>query len=389
MKPISAIPHRWLTIGIVACSFLMLARPAAAQPLSAFEGDYIFWGYPASYLGYQSKVAFPLIDRMLAANPPAHDITPARQLTLVALDQFLHDPDYSRKDDFYSFVNTRFCHALAAMDKPVIAGVKVIKVYNSGFVLKTLKTTVAIDIIRGGSNYKPFMSDSVFYELVSRCDALLITNQDNKHADRKVAEAFLNAGKPVYLPTGLWTNLGDDVHYVGADTVQTVDANGMLLHVLPGHNGKTRNNIYIMDFQGRGMVAHTGAQDNDADWDWLSDIHNQYAIDLLITKSANINLADMLTAFAPRVLIPAHENEMESTVDKRDAYWAVQKRMNSLSAQDIPYVVMAWGEAFDYADTASENISSSANKVFINGKVYIERKGVIYTPTGIKVNESH
>lgn len=385
MKHSATTQLRGLLLGVIGMLALITTRPAAAQPLSAFEEDYIFWGYPAAYLAYQSKVAFPLIDQMLVANPPAFSTTPSRQLALVALDQFLHDPDYSRKDDFYSFANARFCQALKALDQPVLSGVKVVKVYNSGFVLKTLKTTVAVDLIPGGTNYKPFMTDSVLFELVRRCDALLVTNTDTRHANRTVVEAFLNAGKQVYLPQGLWTNLGDDVHYVGADTVQTIDAAAMTLHVLPGHYGKNRNNIYIMDFQGRGIVAHTGAQDSDADRAWLSNVHSRYNIDILLTKSSNINLADMLTGFAPRLLIPAHENEMESTVDKRDAYWAVSQRMTDLTEYNIPSLIMAWGEAYDYADTRSDNISSSANKVIMSGQLYIERKGNIYTPAGIKV----
>ena len=383
MKHLSAIPHRLLVCLLAIYSFV----PATAQRTqpAGFDDDYIFWGYPNVYLNYEAKFAYPLIDRMLQAYPPEVEMSQNRQMALIALDQFLHDADYTKRNAFYTFVNERMAYMLTTMDEPVFSGVRVYKLYNSGFILKTLKTTVAIDLVPGGNTSKPFLTDSVITEIISRCDALLVTNSDSRHANKSIAKAFVEAGKKVYVPQGLWSNLGEEVVSVGGDMEQTVEADGMTLHILTGHNGKNTNNVYIMDFQGRGVVAHTGAQDNDADYDWISQIHNLYDTDILLTKSANIHLEDMLEGFLPRMVITAHENEMESSVDKRESYWTTQKRLKSLALLNIPNVVMTWGEAYDYADTESKNISSSASKVLINGVLYIERKGSYYTPAGIKI----
>ena len=59
--------------------------------------------------------------------------------------------------------------------------------------------------------------------------------------------------------------------------------------------------------------------------------------------------------------------------------------MLSLADLNIPNVLMTWGETYDYADADSNKRSSSARKVLQNGILYIERKGSIYTPAGIKV----
>ena len=387
MKRLPFIPYRLLRAVLVCISAVGLILPAAAQrtPAYSFDDDYIFWGYPNTYLNYQAKIAYPLIDRMLRDNPPAVELDRDRWMALVTLDQFLHDAESQRREAFYTFVNSRMAGMLEDIDRPVLSGVRIYKLYNSGFILKTLKTTVAVDLVPGGTTYKPFLTDSVIFEIVSRCDALLVTNSSNMHASRNVAKEFIASGKKVIVPQGLWTNLEEDIQPVGEDTVQIVDLGAMTLHVMPGHAGTARNNIYVMDFQGRGIVAHTGAQDNEADWTWIEKVHNKYNIDVLLTKSRNINLESMLRGFKPRMLITSHENEMESAVDERESYWTTQKRMKNLADLAIPHVLMTWGEAYEYADTESENISSSATKLMMDGIMYIERKGAIYTPTGIKV----
>ena len=388
MKHIFHIHNRLLRVGLACMTVITVTIPIAAQqrtPAYSFEKDYIFWGYPSIYLDYQARIAYPLIDRMLQAYPPTEEMDKNRRMAIIALDQFLHDAEYSRRDAFYKFVDTRMARMLAEMNQPVLACVRLYKLYDNGFILKTLKTTIAIDVIPGGTTYKPFLTDSVIDEIASRCNVLLITNSDSKHANKNVAQAFVDKGKKVILPNGLWTKMEDDVVYAGADTIQTMEIGEMTLHILPGHQGNTKNNIYVMDFHGRGVVAHTGAQDNDADWSWIDKIHDKFNTDVLLTKSQNINLESMLAGFRPRMVITTNENEMESAVDKRESYWTTQKRMNSLAAIGIPNIIMTWGEAYDYADTESENISSSATKVMMNGVMYIERKGAVYTPTGIKV----
>ena len=388
MKKISSFPHSLLC---AALALLMAACPllhvgAQSRQASSFDDTYIFWGYPETYLSYQTKIACPLIDRMLQAYPPVTEPDLHRRMALVTLDQFLHDPSCTKRDGLYAFFNSRMAHMLEDMQQPVLSGVCIYKLYNSGFIIRTLKSTIAIDIVPGGeSAYKPLLTDSVLYEIAGRCDALLITNADKRHANRKVAQAFADAGKKVLLPKGLWNSKEEAYITLGADTAQTLTLNADTVHILPGHNGNTRNNIYIINFPGRGIVAHTGAQDSETDLAWIAQLHDKYNIDILLTQSSNLNLGDMLKGFMPRLVITAHENDLERSIDRRDSYWAAQKRLDGLDATSIPSVIMTWGEAYRYADTESDNISKSANKVMINGVLYIERKGAVYTPSGVKV----
>lgn len=388
MKHSFTIPYRLLCLGWVGIMVAATALPLQAQRTQpgASVDDYVYWGSPATYLNNQAKVAYPLIDRMLDAYPPAKEVDKHRQMALVTLDQFLHDADYQRRTAFYTFINNRLNRVSDKMDKAMLSGVRIYKLYNSGFILKTKKTTIAIDLVPGGTTAKPFLTDSALVEIVNRCDALLVTNSDNSHANRAVAKMFVDLGKQVLAPQGLWTKLGDEILNVGGDTTQVVKLDKMTVNVLPGHYGNTSNNIYVIDLLGCGIIAHTGAQDNDNDWAWIDRLHDQYNVDILLTKSQNTRLEAMLKGFQPRVVITSHENEMESSVDKRDSYWATQKRLKRLTDLSIPNVIMTWGETYEYADSESENISSSANKVYRDGRIYIERKGTLYTPSGIKVN---
>lgn len=384
MKHMSLSPGRWLGILLVFIGIFPFAVSAQRAPSSSFDDTYIFWGYPDDYLSYQAQIAYPLIDTMLQTYPPTLTPDKNRQLALVTLDQLLHEANYSRREAFYTFVNDRMTTMLAKVDKPVPYGVRVFKLYNSGFVLKTKDITIAIDIVPGGTAAKPFLSEPVIYEIADRCDALLVTNADSQHANRSVADVFMLLGKTVIVPDGLWRDAEAGLQYASAEVTPTMDMKGTTLYVLDGHRGKEKNNIYIMDFLGRGIVAHTGAQDNDADWEWIDEIHNQFNVDILLTKSANIRLETMLAGFQPRLVITSHENAMENTVDRRESYWTTQKRVQSLADLNIPNVLMTWGETYDYADADSKKISSS-RKVLRNGILYIERKGSLYTPAGIKV----
>ena len=385
MRNIFSITRRRLFIGLVGLMAMTTILPTNAQKLSDFEDDYTFWGAPSFYLRYQAKVAYPLIDRMLKAYPPVQNPDQHRRMALVALDQFLHDDEYYRREAFYTFVDDRMISMLAELDQPVQSGVRVFKLYGGGFILKTRKTTVAIDFIPGGTTQKPFISDSVVFEVADRCDALLITASGSQYANRDIAKVFLALGKKVILPEGLWTNLEGDIEYV--DTDEPVKTVGMTLYTLSDSQTGAQRNVCIMDFQGSGIVAHASAEDTDADWTWADRIHDQYNIDILLTKSRNADMETLLAGFQPRAVITSQENEMESTVDKRESYWATQKRLKKLADLNIPGVIMAWGEAYDYADTKSPNIvSTAAHKAVRNGILYIERNGNTYTPAGIKVN---
>lgn len=50
-----------------------------------------------------------------------------------------------------------------------------------------------------------------------------------------------------------------------------------------------------------------------------------------------------ISAVGPSLVICGHENEMEHSIDHREAYWLTFRRMSGIK---VPYIVMAWGESY-------------------------------------------
>ena len=394
MENLTRLSQKWLRLSVLCLLAIDVLFPVVAQraPDYSYEDDYIFWGNPSAYLEYQAKIAFPLIDAMLQVHPPKEVMNQHRRMALVTLDQFLHETNSTRQAALYSFATTRMARMLTAMDEPLTSGVRICKLPNSGFIIKSPKTVVAVDLVAGSYAGGSFLSDSIIYEILFRSNALLITNADSRHCNSDIAQLFTTFGKKVIAPKGVLKSLGDKVMHMGDDYVQTVELEGMTLNVVPGHNGNAANNIYIIEFTGYETVAHTGAQNSDADWDIIDLIHQVYDVDILLTKSQSTQLERMIAGFQPTKVITTGENEMENSIDLRESYWTTQKRMSNLDYLHVPNIVMTWGEIYDYANgeqtdisAISDNTSSSSQKVFKNGRIYIRRNGQTYTLTGVRV----
>ena len=317
------------------------------------EQQVIFWRHPNNYLKNQADVAFETIDEVLQANPPLSKVQSevlARRLALVSLDQILHDTRIDKSSPFYAFINRRMERMLQDMDRPVKKGMKIYKLYNDGFIIKTKKATIAVDLVPGGPKDSPFISDSIFYQIAGRCDAMFISHRHGDHANIKVAKAFAARGKRVIAPKGLWVGVDPLIEQLlVADTMVTVpfDELGMQLHILPGHQDDIPNNMYIMDFGKDGSVAHTGDQWNEEDVNWIDHIHEQYKIDALLLNCWVNQMERTIRGFGPKVLITGHENELEHTIDHREAYWMTMRKMDQMPTLKVPYVLMTWGEWYE------------------------------------------
>ena len=308
----------------------------------------IFWGYPDNYLDHQSQEAFAKIDEVLKANKPSLKPNTSRDIALIALDMLLHDTRNDNTPVFRQFINMRLSDMLVELAKPVKKGVCVYKAYNDGFIIKSKTATIAIDLVPGGPQVQPFVSDSVIYGIASLCDAMFISHAHGDHANLRIAKAFAAAGKTVIVPKGLWTDVDPNIkQLLVADSAVTVPFPdlGMSLRILPGHQDDMYNNIYVMTFKGGITVAHTGDQYNEEDLAWLDNVHKDCKIDILLLNCWINDLERTVKGFAPKIIITGHENEMEHSIDHREAYWMTMHKYRNLG---IPNVLMTWGESFAY-----------------------------------------
>lgn len=338
----------------IALLLLSVSVSASAQSSNANPNadKYIYWGYLADYKQGQATTAFDAINEMLNANPPQKVISLPRELALVSLDQLLHDTDNDATDPFYTFINNRMRQLLKDLDTPVTKGLRIYKLYNDGFIVKSPKATIAIDLIPGGSNAKPFITDSVVYEIAGRCDALFISHLHADHANLNIAKSFAARGKRVIAPKNLWVGVDPLIQPMEVENVEThieFEELDLTLHVLPGHQGNDYNNINVVEFHNEGTVAHTGDQWGTADLTWIDHVHERYDIDVLMPNCWVNDMERTIRGFGPKLIITGHENELgEHTIDHREAYWMTIKKMELMPDLDIPYVLMTWGEFYDY-----------------------------------------
>ena len=336
-------------LAMLFIAFVCLAAFAQNRPAhNPRESQYIFWGYPDNYLENQARESFQKIDEALRANPPARKENVNRDMALIAMDMLLHDTRNDNSASFHHFINTRLEAMLHDMEQPVKKGVKIYKAYNDGFIIKTKTATIAIDLIPGGKKDHPFIGDSLLFAIAGKCDALFISHAHGDHANLRVAKAFAAAGKTVIVPKGLWTDVDPLIKQLLTENQQvTVPFNelGMTLQILPGHQDDMYNNIYVMQFQNGISVAHTGDQYHVEDLEWIDHIRDKMSIDVLLLNCWVNSLERTVKGFNPRLIITGHENEMEHSIDHREAYWMTMRKYAPLT---YPNVLMTWGEHFLY-----------------------------------------
>ena len=339
----------------ILTALLLLSVIATAQTTgeNPYADKYIYQGYLLDYKLGQASTAFTAIDEMLQTYLPEKDIPLQRELALVSLDQLLHDTDNDATEPFYNFINTRMLRVLKDMDRPVTKGLRIYKLYNDGFIVKSPKATIAIDLIPGGSNAKPFLADSIIYGIAGKCDALFISHQHPDHANLNVAKSFAARGKLVIVPKDLWVGVDPLIQPLEKEN-QEFDVEfkelDLTLHVLPGHQGDVYNNINVVEFHNEGTVAQTGDQwGNSADLVWIDHVHEKYDIDVLMPNCWIDEMERVIRGFGPKLIITGHENELgEHTIDHRESYWITIKKMELMPDLNIPYVLMTWGEWYDY-----------------------------------------
>ncbi len=343
--------RKYLLLPLVLFS---IAAYAIAQTTdeNPYADQYIYWNHLSDYKLAQASAAYNAIDTMLQLYRPERNLPQLpRHLTLVSLDQLLHDTDNDATQPFYTFINQRMLRVLQDLDRPVTKGLRIYKLYNDGFIIKSAKATVAIDLIPGGSDAKPFIQDSIIYGIAGKCDALFISHWHPDHANLNMAKSFAARGKRVIAPKDLWVGVDPMIQPL-AEHVETdieFPELDLTLHVLPGHQDNVYNNINVVEFHGVGTVAQTGDQWYCCDMDWIDHVHERYDIDVLMPNCWIHDFERHLLGFNPKLIITGHENELgEHSIDHREAYWITLKKMDVLAHLNIPYVLMTWGEWYDY-----------------------------------------
>lgn len=331
-----------LLIVISSCFFYGL-------PLSA-QQKMNYWKDVDGFLQDQSTLQFNQAYKVLDIFPPAVKASEERKLALFTLDALLHDTRLDGGKSFHLYMENVALRVLNELNhKPEKNKLKFIKLYNHSFIVQSSEATVAFDLIRGGSNEKPFIPDSIMQAIVDHCDILFVSHSHSDHADQAVAKMFYERKKTVITPTGMWENISPYIRPIRGNTLikETIKLypknSSLTVNVFPGHQDEVLNNMYALTLPDGQTVLHTGDQYNTNDEEWIEHIREKVKVDVLLVHCWMASMDKVVAGIDPSLIICGHENEMEHSINHREAYWLSFLRMQHITK---PYIIMAWGETY-------------------------------------------
>jgi L-ascorbate metabolism protein UlaG (beta-lactamase superfamily) len=298
----------------------------------------------------QTREVFAIVDCALLEHFPTTDNIIERRMAMSAIDLILHDKMNDRKPSLYDFMDRRIGRIADKLAEPVEKGMRIFKLYNDSFIVKTASVTVAFDLIQGGSAANPFISDDLMRRIVEQCDIMFISHEHGDHVSIPVSKMFTEGHKTIIAPTGVLDGTSARIRNVRSEQVVDHDiklsgGRALKVRIFPGHQDYMINNIYHIDTPEGISVMHTGDQYGKDDLKWLADIHKTTRTDILLANCWITSPEISIGGIAPKLLIPGHENELGHTIDHREPNWLTWERMRNLAC---PKVYMTWGEWYDY-----------------------------------------
>jgi len=284
---------------------------------------------------------------------------PVRRAALIRLDDVLHIESAPKKPLVQAFYRARIERAVKDIENTRVAsGLRIWKLYNHGFLVRTPSVSVAFDIVPGTREPGLAVDRQVLERLADQADALFVSHLHGDHASPEVVQLFLDRRKPVIAPEGLWA--GQEIASrltFPKRSVTTVQAlpiqNGrqtLKVVAYPGHQGPSvTNNVHLVTTPEGFTVVQTGDQSGPegpgSDFDWIAQIGANHHVDVLLPNCWTTDIGRVARGVNPELIITGHENEMAHTVDHREDY---TQTYNHLHGSRYPFIVMAWGETYHY-----------------------------------------
>ncbi len=307
------------------------------------------------------------VDGILAEYPPDVPEHPVRRAALIRLDDILHIESAPSKPLVQQFYRARIKRAVREIQTTrVTNGMRVWKLYNHGFFIRTPSVSFAFDIVPGTQTPGFAVEREMVERIADQADALLISHMHNDHASQTVVRLFLDRNKPVLAPEGLWSGQEIAARLIyprrSSTAVQEIRVQGgrQTLKVIayPGHQGApVTNNVHLVTTPEGLTVVQTGDQSGPegpgSDFDWIAHIGSRNQVDVLMPNCWTTDIQRVVRGINPRLIITGHENEMGHTVDHREDY---TQTYNHLFGTRYPFIVMGWGESYAYRRGGVEQI---------------------------------
>lgn len=303
------------------------------------------------------RMTLEWVDHVLSQHPPAWPEPEIRRRALYMLDEPLHVLSAPIEPPVCEFLNRRIEKSVLEIESEIVSdGITIWKLYNHGFIVKSPEATLGFDLHRGPFESFHIKSD-LFDRILQAAQVLFISHEHGDHADKYAVSRMMESGKPVIAPPDLWQD--DALHSQLIKPERdwkiehrlTLDDTPIMFRVFPGHQGaKLLNNVYMVELPCDHHIMHTGDQSDSSDFDvWIDDIHEAFDVDVLIPNCWTTDLPRLLRGVCPRLVITGHENELAHKVDHREAF---SKTYSHIVEEQIPVLVMAWGERYHFEWTS-------------------------------------
>lgn len=293
---------------------------------------------------------------ILDTYPPGLPEHPTRRAALIRLDDILHIESAPAKPLVQQYYRARIEKAVREIETTRVAsGMRLWKLYNDGFFIRTPAVSFTFDIVPGTRTPGFEVDLKVLERLAAQSDAHFISHMHGDHANQAVVKMFLDRKKPVIAPEGLWK--GEEIaarlffqkrSVTEVREVPVQDGKQKLkIVVYPGHQGSSIvNNVYLVTTPDGFTVVQTGDQSGPpADFDWIAHIGNQHRVNVLIPNCWTTDIRRVARGVNPELIITGHENEMGHTVDHREDY---TQTYSHLFGSRYPFILMGWGEQYHY-----------------------------------------
>lgn len=319
------------------------------------------------FMDRQASVFLDSVKAVMARFPPTGQDGIERSYAKLLLDAVFHDKFAAFRKPAQNFFHEQAGKAIRELEQTKVAsGVRIWKIYDMGFIVRSPSVTMAFDLVSGATaGSKDFALNSEELDRLTRqCDVLFISHRHADHAEKAVAERFIRSGKPVLSPQQVWS--GDSISKQmqhperSTDKVHTISlSNKRTLKTIlyPGHQGKGIDNNCVLVTTPEGIsVAHIGDQINEGDYmidfEWIDQVSRHHRVDVLMTNAWTMDIFRIVRGFNPGLVLPGHELELGHTVWDRLPYWGddayLKLNYAELKKSKYPVIALIWGESVDY-----------------------------------------